>query len=600
MPKRSIECAFGYAPFTASPAWTDITQWVEAFLTKRGRQHELQRFEAGTAQLTLNNQDGRFSQWNTGSPYAGDLVPSTPIRITATWGGTTYPVFYGFVDSWIPQYGQVRSQQVIKATDGMQLLALAYLDKAVYVGQIVADGAAGYWQLADAIGSPTAADSSGNGYTGNVSIGAVTFGVAGPLLTSVATGATFGGGQIVLPPTVSGSHWSLEAWFKSPVGSGSYGVLSAGINAALLVSGGFPEVFTPSGSVTGPTTVCDGNWHHLVATQTGTTVSLYVDGALAGTVASTSALASGQTGYIGAGGSGNTLAQVAIYPTALTATQVADHYELGSVGWVTPQYSGQRIGAVLDIFGWPSALQNLDTGISQVQASQSALNQTAALSYIQTVEATEQGMFFVDESGNATFLDRHYILTALAATTSNGTFSNAIASGHHYFLPGSLVPASDELDLWTDVPASRQNGVIQQSVNEVAAALLGYRTLTGFTGLLQESDTEVLALTQWLLAHYDTPISRVRSIAVDNTAQAGANFPQMLGRKLMDRITVDWKPIDATTSRFTQDSLIESVQHDVTQESWKTTWGLTPAETQPYFVLNDPTLGTLNSNRLAY
>ena len=47
----------------------------------------------------------------------------------------------------------------------------------------------------------------------------------------------------------------------------------------------------------------------------------------------------------------------------------------------------------------------------------------------------------------------------------------------------------------------------------------------------------------------------------------------MLGRKLLDRVTVIWQPMDGTTSPFTQDSLIESIQHDFSPELWTTTWG---------------------------
>lgn len=66
------------------------------------------------------------------------------------------------------------------------------------------------------------------------------------------------------------------------------------------------------------------------------------------------------------------------------------------------------------------------------------------------------------------------------------------------------------------------------------------------------TDTEVLSLAQWLLVHYDSPLVPIRSMACDNTYEQGANLPQMLGRKLLDRITVKWQPMDGplfTSSR---------------------------------------------------
>ena len=45
--------------------WTDITRYVTDDTGDRGRSHELQAMEAGTRQLTLRNDDGRFTPWNT-------------------------------------------------------------------------------------------------------------------------------------------------------------------------------------------------------------------------------------------------------------------------------------------------------------------------------------------------------------------------------------------------------------------------------------------------------------------------------------------------------------------------------------------------------
>ena len=68
---------------------------------------------------------------------------------------------------------------------------------------------------------------------------------------------------------------------------------------------------------------------------------------------------------------------------------------------------------------------------------------------------------------------------------------------------------------------------------------------------------------------------------------------------MLDLVTVNWRPTDLTSATtFTQASLIESVHHKVTQERWVTTWGLSPAETQPYMILNDATLGQLSEGNL--
>jgi hypothetical protein len=60
----------------------DITEFVRGVETHRGAQRELERVEAGTATITLAN-DGRFTPFNTGSPYYPDVLPMRRIRILA-------------------------------------------------------------------------------------------------------------------------------------------------------------------------------------------------------------------------------------------------------------------------------------------------------------------------------------------------------------------------------------------------------------------------------------------------------------------------------------------------------------------------------------
>ena len=293
------------------------------------------------------------------------------------------------------------------------------------------------------------------------------------------------------------------------------------------------------------------------------------------------------------------VAALSFTPTALTSAQIAVHAAMALDAFVQQQ-SGQRIQAVLDTLGVPASLESFATGISAVQSPQSSLTTSPALSYIQTVENTEQGFFYVDEAGIFTYRDRHYVLQNSAAVTSNGIFASDTNTSHFKYLAGSIIPAADALDLWNDAPVSATanaalsvTGVTQNAPNADSISAFGSRTLQGYTSLLQTTDVEALALSQWLVTHYNTPIPRVRQMKQNSNTTNPSSLPQMLGRKLLDRITVIWQPLDGTASPLTQDSLIESIQHDFGPDLWTTTWGLSVAETQGYFTLNDATLGTL-------
>jgi hypothetical protein len=408
------------------------------------------------------------------------------------------------------------------------------------------------------------------------------------------------------------------------IGGYSYIIFQLGSNS-LIVSGNSASpatvtVFAPQ---------CDdGNWHHLVVTcsaSTNGTITVYLDGVNVGATTATGGGSScmfggaGSSFFFGQGiyspnvGSNNYagyLANIAYYNTVLTggslgaaptsATQVGNHYGLFSTAW-NVQYSGQRIASILSVIGWPTALQNIATGVQLVQGATSSLTATQVLSYLQTVSSTELGSLFINQSGVLTYYDRHYAITAPAATISNATLSNRGTDTNVYRYMTDLVPAMDDVDLWNDVPAQRTGGVLQRATSALSIKQYTKRTMTGYTGQLQTNDNDVLAEAQWLLAHYSIPYTRCRQITLSSVTDHGKNLQQMLGRGPLDLITLIWNPIDNSTVYFNQASLIESIQHTVTQEEWVTQWGLAPADTQPYMILNDPIRGQLSTvNNLGF
>jgi hypothetical protein len=54
--------------------------------------------------VVLDNRDGRFSPANLTGPYvsggASEVVSDIKVRLEATWGGTTYGLFAGYVEDW--------------------------------------------------------------------------------------------------------------------------------------------------------------------------------------------------------------------------------------------------------------------------------------------------------------------------------------------------------------------------------------------------------------------------------------------------------------------------------------------------------------------
>ena len=616
MPTVSVQASFTN-PF-AAPSWTDISQFVLSGKTTMGRQHELQQVNASTCQLVLWNgpihahdtTGGRFSPWNTNSPFAGlgnGIIPTVPVRVQATWAGTTYPIFYGYADSWIPGYGQTRSMMTLNCSDILKLLNLNTLDAPTYLNQVIADGASAFYPLNDASTSKTVTDLVA-GQTGTI-FGVANLGVAGPFLVNPSLTAmsipNYGGAKI--PSVMSGTTLTVEAWIKTTAG----GTIASQNNLQFHVDGstGHLGLFDGTSSLFDTTVnLLDNQWHHVAATLAAGNVNMVIDGV---TVFSTTGTSLGLTAGTGAIGTWNystflpqpwagSLADVAFYNVALTPAQLVTHFQLGSAGWVV-QDSGSRISAVVGVAGVPAGLNNIGVGNTTVQAATTSLAQTTAMSYINTVLATEGGILYQDASGVLQFRNRQYVAKNPTSVTSQASFVATSGGGLHYLSTG-LVPGEDDLDLWNNIPVQRSGGVIQTAANATSQLHHGRRTLTGKTNLLMTTDVEALELAQYLLSQYASPATRIRSLTVDSTIDAGAALPQMLGRQLLDRITVQWQPLDGSSVALSQPALIEQISHSFTMEPavWSTTFAVTPVGTQPYLILNDSVRGKLDSNLLGY
>jgi hypothetical protein len=109
---------------TGAPNWQDISAFVRAWSTRRGRQYERDRVQAGTATITLDNRDRRFDPTHAAGPYFGSLKPLRRMRISATWAGATYPVYTGYVDRWPLAYPEGLDATVtVQASDGLAVLS---------------------------------------------------------------------------------------------------------------------------------------------------------------------------------------------------------------------------------------------------------------------------------------------------------------------------------------------------------------------------------------------------------------------------------------------------------------------------------------------
>ena len=103
-PTLTVRIAFSSNPFDASPTWTSVTDDIRRIYITRGRQHQLDRMEAGTAQIELNNNSGNYWANNAGGSYYPNVKPGKRVNIRANYNAVDYDLYTGFAESWEPEW----------------------------------------------------------------------------------------------------------------------------------------------------------------------------------------------------------------------------------------------------------------------------------------------------------------------------------------------------------------------------------------------------------------------------------------------------------------------------------------------------------------
>jgi Concanavalin A-like lectin/glucanases superfamily len=232
-----------------------------------------------------------------------------------------------------------------------------------YQATVLNDNPSFLWPLNDS--GSTAADASSKGFNGTYESG-TTQGAPGPFVGSNATSFDGQTGLVSSNASVPGpTTFSIEGWFKTTTNRGGkligFGDQQTGMSGnydrhIYMMNDGqivFGVWNNATETIESPNVYNDGQWHYVVATlDPATGMSLYIDNQLVGTSSNTTAQAF--TGYWRVGGDnlngwnldpwgGNsqgttepagyyfngTMADMAVYPSVLSAAQISAHYAAG-------------------------------------------------------------------------------------------------------------------------------------------------------------------------------------------------------------------------------------------------------------------------------
>jgi hypothetical protein len=110
----------------------DVSDRINRVETNRGRTALSDLFQTGSLTLRLTDQNGDFNPQNPSSPYFTLLTPMKKVQITATYNNVTYPIFSGFITSYVTTYPDNSSFDdvaitTIQAVDAFRLAQLAQI-----------------------------------------------------------------------------------------------------------------------------------------------------------------------------------------------------------------------------------------------------------------------------------------------------------------------------------------------------------------------------------------------------------------------------------------------------------------------------------------
>ncbi|SEP61783.1 PKD domain-containing protein [Microlunatus flavus] len=281
-----------------------------------------------------------------------NVVVQTQTNVTAPWWKTTVAYTDTDITAGTTYSYKLRITDVdgnVTTSNARSLVPSgATVGTSAYSQQVLADGASNYWRLDD----PASAITDWAGSTDLTKASGMTLGAAGAI--DGDTGAAVNGtinasaassnGFVRAPQT-----YSVEAWFQTKSTAGGqvvgFGDVPTGTSyrhdrqVYLNASGKIVYYLDQQGTsraITSTKSYNDGAWHQVVATLSSTSgMVLYVDGAkVASWAAITSGrdyggfwrvgadtLPSGTTGFLS-----GSIDDVSVYPAALSAAQVKDHY----------------------------------------------------------------------------------------------------------------------------------------------------------------------------------------------------------------------------------------------------------------------------------
>jgi hypothetical protein len=230
-------------------------------------------------------------------------------------------------------------------------------------------------------------------------------------------------------------------------------------------------------------------------------------------------------------------------------------------GGTAGQTTAQRVQSILTMIAWPPAFTSIGTGATTCLADPGTTR--TVLDAIHTVEFTEQGAFYIDANGVATFKGRQFVYDAQAASP---TIFNQTGTGINY---AGITFALDDKTIVNKATVTRTGGTAQTYSDATSIAQYFTRSITA-TDMLMQTDANALALaTAYVDTRKETSI-RIETITLDLvTPSYTAGVTAALSLDFFDTVDItNEQPGGSTIQKKLQ---VQGIAHNITPNTWTTT-----------------------------
>ena len=254
-----------------------------------------------------------------------------------------------------------------------------------------------------------------------------------------------------------------------------------------------------------------------------------------------------------------------------------------TAGTATPQLSGARVSAVLDMLSvaWPDDKRSIDVGESTLGADVFAGN---ALQYLQKISDSEQGLLFIAKNGDLVFRDR------LDATPTTASLTDFTDDGTG--IPFTLTAVNYGSELLYNQAVVTSGELSAQADNDRSQIAYGVTSVELDT--LVSTSAQLQNLADFLVQKYGDPEYRFETISV-NLDTVGATYKATcLGLEIGDVVSITFTPngIGDPIQQYGQiiriSHELEPLRHDMFISVSSLDW--------TFLVLDDAVFGKLDSN----